>query len=492
LAVSAEAPRALVPSASLRDGVLWAAAAAYAVLYFVLGFIKYSAHRNFVDLGIFAQTTASAFGCFCNPIEGSHWAFHFSPVLYAVGVVMQVWHSALALVAVQAIAGALTAPPIYGIVRRHADRKTALLAALVVLLYPPLAGVTFNDFHENGLAPAAIAWLLWAFDGGYAAATLLFAALALAIKEDQAIFLTAAGAFGAFAYRQDPKRRALAVIVSFASIATVVLYFSLIQPHANAGSHWAPSRFYSWGYSVPNNGMASAIASALLQRAGYLLLAFLPLLFIPFRSRAIVLAILPLAEVLASLLPTTFTMGSHYAGAWIGYVFFAFALGIAAIARSDMRQAHRLLYWCIGLCVLEFVVADPLHPGYFLHRPAVRDAELDGFLRSLPPAISVATQEEAYTHLAAGDPNATLLPETFSIVAGSSVHACYILTDAEFPDSVRLVEAGPLVKELATSGKYVVAAREGGIVLYRARSCASSSSASAAAFGQSPLISMSL
>lgn len=471
--------------------MLWAAVATYAVVYFALGYIKYAAHRNFVDLGIFAQTAASAFGCFCNAIEGSHWAFHFSPILYAVGAVVHVWHSALALVAVQAIAGALTAPPIYGIVRRYADRKTALLAALVVLLYPPLAGVVFNDFHENGLAPAAIAWLLWAFDGGYVVATLVFAAVALAIKEDQAIFLAVAGAIGAFSYRQDPKRRRLAVTVGLASLAILILYFAVIQPHANANPYWAPSRFYGWGYSVLNGGLAGAIAVALLQRIGYLLLAFVPLLFVPFRSRAMLLAILPFMEVLASSMSTTFTMGSHYAGAWAGYVFFAFALGIATLARLDARRAQRLLYWCIGLCVLEFAVADPLHPGYFLRSLAARDVRLDRFLRSLPPSIDVATQEEAYTHLAATDPRATLLPETVELTDGGGVRACYILTDADYPDSVRLVESAPLVKELVASGKYAAATREGGIVLYKARSC-NSSSALPAAFGQSPLISTSL
>jgi uncharacterized membrane protein len=467
LAVSAAATRPLNRSGTLRDGVLWGAVAAYTLAFIALGYVRYAGHRNFVDLGIFAQTTASAFGCFCNPIEGSHWAFHFSPILYAVGAAVAVWHSALALVAVQAIAGALTAPPIYGIVRRYADRKTALLAALVVLLYPPLAGVTFNDFHENGLAPAAIAWLLWAFDGGYVFATLVFAALALAIKEDQALFLAIAGATGAVAYRRDPVRMRLSVGIAFASAVVFIVYFALIQPHANANPNWAPGRFYGWGWSAPLGGLAPAIASALLQRGGYLLLAFVPLLFIPFRSRAIVLAILPLVEELTCVLSTTFTMGSHYAGAWIGYVLFAFALGVAAIARSDARRAQRALYWCIGLCVLEFAVADPLHPGYFLHAPAARDARLDRFLSSLPPAINVATQEEAYTHLAATNPNATLLPEG----SQNSVRACYLLTDTDFPDSVRLNESRVLVDMLASTGTYVTARRDGGITLYKSRLC---------------------
>jgi len=462
LAVSAAAARPLNRSGNLRDGLLWAAVAGYAVLYFILGYIRYAGHRNFIDLGIFAQTAASAFGCFCNPIEGSHWAFHFSPILYVVGAIVQVWHSALALVAVQALAGALTAPPIYGIVRRYADRKTALLTACVVLLYPPLAGVVFNDFHENGLAPAAIAWLLWAFDGGYFVATLAFATLALAIKEDQALFLAIAGAVGAFTYRRDATRMRLSIVVAIASAVLFVVYFTLVQPHAAGNPQWSPVRFYAWSAAD-----WSALPLGLLQRLGALALVFVPLLFIPFRSRAIWIALPPFAEVLASRMSTTYTMGSHYAGAWIGYVFFAFALGIVAIARFDVPRAQRALCWCIGLCILEFAVADPLHPRYFLHAPAARDARLDRFLRSLPPGINVATQEEAYTHLAATDPNATLLPEG----PQNSVRACYLLTDTDFPDSVRLNESSLLVGMLSSTGTYATARRDGGIILYKSRLC---------------------
>lgn len=473
MAVSTAAPRALTPPGALRDGVLWGAVTAYAALYFALGYFKYAAHRNFVDLGIFAQTAASAFGCFCNTIEGSHWAFHFSPILYAVGAVVYVWHSALALVAVQAIAGALTAPPVYGIVRRYADRKTALLTALVVLLYPPLAGVVFNDFHENGLAPAAVAWLLWAFDGGYAAATLIFAAVVLSIKEDQAIFLTVAGAIGAFAYRRDSARLRLAVGIAITAALVFVVYFALIQPHEAANPQWNPARFYTW---TPWDWQR--LPFELLPRLGYLVLAFLPLLFVPFRSGAIALAILPLGELLASRMSTTYTMGSHYAGAWIGYVFFAFALGIAAIAHSNKRLAYRILYVCLGLCVLEFAVADPLHPKYFLRAPAARDARLNRFLRALPLDADVATQEEAYTHLAATDPNATLLPELFE----RPLRSCYLLLDQEFPDSVRLTEFhGYAIQVLPRYGAhpqgYEIVRHDGGIMLYESRQCRAAPSA---------------
>ena len=371
---------------------------------------------------------------------------------------MRVWPSALSLVALQAAAGAATIPAVYGLVLRHTDRRAARLCALVVGLYPPLAGVVFNDFHENGLAPAAVSWLLWAFDGGYALATVAFAVLTLAIKEDQAIFLGVAGILGFVRYRGSWPRGPLAIAMAVASAVVLFKFFHEIQPAAAHTAHWAPTRFYAWTQA----DIRGLFPAGLLARAGFLLLAFVPLLFLPFRSRAMLIAILPLAEVLLSRDSTTYTTGSHYAGAWAGYVFFAFAWALRRIYARDPGRTYRLLYWCIGLCVVEFAAADPLHPGFFLHARSQRDIELDRFLTHLPRNVSVATQEEAYTHLAATDPNATVLPEVSNI----SLNACAILTDSAYPDSPRLVESAPLVQQLIAAGVYRLEQRQGTITLY--------------------------
>lgn len=447
----------------LRDRLLWLGTALYALAFFVLGFIRSAGHRSFVDSGIFSQTTASAFGCFCNSIEGSHWAFHFSPVLYLAGALVAVWHSPLALVALQAVGGALVAAPIYAIVRRRADRGTARLAMLVVLLYPPLAGVTFTDFHENGLAAAAVAWMLWAFDAGLLGWTAALAALTLAIKEDQAIFLAVAGALGAWHYRGDPARARLAGAVGGAGILVALIFFVVIAPHANAHALWNPARFYAW---TPAD-WAQLFPAGVAARLGFLALALAPLLFMPLRVAVFAIAIVPLGEVLASRMPTTYTMGSHYAGAWIGYVLFAFAVAVRRGFERNPRRTRGVLVWCAALCALEFVAANPLRPGYFLHARAPRDVALDTFLSQLPERIDLATQEEAFTHLAMRDPRVTLLPESGNVVPT----ACYLLTDDAFPRSPRLVESGALVRRLAASGIYRIARRSGQITLYQSRAC---------------------
>jgi uncharacterized membrane protein len=438
----------------VKDKLLWFGCLVYAALFTWLGAIKYADHRNLIDFGIFAQTVASAFGGFSNPIEGSHWAFHFSPILYLAGFVVALVRSPIALIALQAIAGALVAPPIYGLVRARAGIGVSRLAALIVWLYPPLAGLVFGDFHENGFAPAAVAWTLYAFDAGAMGWTIALALLTLTVKEDQAIFLAIAGALGAWRFRGTARGR-VAVTVAVISVAVLAVFFLAIRPHAAAAATWQPVRFYAW-----TSTDVRSLPSTILERLGFLLLVFAPLLFLPLRSRMIALAIAPLGEVLLSRMPTAFTVGTHYAGAWIGYVLVAFAFAARRLRPPGIRY---VLAACVALCVLELTVADPLHPGLNLRAVATRDVELDRFLAELPPGVSIATQEEAYTHLALVNPYARLLPES----PATQTEACFVLVDRNFPESPRLEEYGNALGRLVSEGRYVLVAQRDGIELYR-------------------------
>jgi hypothetical protein len=90
-------------------------------------------------------------------------------------------------------------------------------------------------------------------------------------------------------------------------------------------------------------------------------------------------------------------------------------------------------------------------------------------LASLPRNASIATQEEAYTHLALEDPNATLLPEQ----SGTTIDACYVLIDRDYPDSPRLQEYGAAFQHLVDARAYVLVRKTGGIELYsRSGTCA--------------------
>jgi hypothetical protein len=223
--------------------------------------------------------------------------------------------------------------------------------------------------------------------------------------------------------------------------------------------NWQPVRFYAWS----SGDFQSLFPRGILERAGFLVLVFIPLLFLPFRSRILWFALAPFAEVLLSRMSTTYTTGSHYAGAWIGYVLEAFAY---ALRELPLPRVRALIVTCCALCIVELAVANPLHPGMNLRHVQPRDVALDRKLEQLPRDISVATQEEAYTHLALDDPNARLLPESDR----DPLDACYVLIDRAFPQSPRLQEYGTAFQELSDSGTYaLVAEGRDSIELYRRR-----------------------
>ena len=103
----------------------------YAGALTLLGINRYAAYHSGADLGEFVQTIATPFSGFGDtPEGGSHFLHHFSPLLYLFSPVLLLAHSPVALIALQAIGGALVAPPIYLLVRKRAGEGLALLAGV--------------------------------------------------------------------------------------------------------------------------------------------------------------------------------------------------------------------------------------------------------------------------------------------------------------------------------------------------------------------------
>ncbi|MBV8245111.1 MAG: DUF2079 domain-containing protein [Candidatus Eremiobacteraeota bacterium] len=434
---------------------VWYASIAYFAVFFALGLDRYAAHRSAEDLGIFYQTIASAFGCFCNTIEGAnHLTVHFSPILFLLAPLVLAAHSAWPLIAVSAAANATVAPALFLIARRRTSERNASFIACVALVYPPLCGVTFADFHENSLVPATILWLLYALDARKYRLAMPCALVALAIKEDEALFLLTicAAAFWRARRTGDLAGARWSAAVALTSAAVFAGYFGFIRPLLGAHGAWHPAVFYTQTLPSANVGPLRALAD----RLGYLVLALAPLAFLPLRSRVMVLALAPFAEVLLSRAPVTYTMGQHYAAVWIPYVLVAYALAASELANGRPTIARRTVGAAYALCALVFLVANPLHPRYFLRWPDARDARLDRFIASLPAGIDLGTQEEAYTHMGFF-PNATL---------GMEEYPRYALFDWEYPDSNWIVRDGPRIRAAVRAGDYRVVRRDGGIALY--------------------------
>ncbi|GAC1651839.1 MAG: hypothetical protein NVS9B12_00620 [Vulcanimicrobiaceae bacterium] len=438
----------------LRD--VWIGAVAYFVLFSFLGADRYVAHRSAEDFGIFYQSIASAFSGFHNTIEGaSHFTVHFSPVLYLLAPLVWATHSGLPLVFVQAAANACVAPALFLIARKRVDERVALWIGSIGFFYPPLWGVTFTDFHENGLVPATMVWMIYALDARKFRVAFALAVLALCIKEDQAIFLALFGAGAFIFYRRGGEQAGWrwSLWTVTLSVVAFAAFFEIIRPLAGASGPWHPSVFYT----LTKPDAARGFAVGLSDRLGYLMLAFAPLAFIPFRSVFLLGAVAPFAEVLLSRAPVTYTMGQHYAAVWIPYVLVAFVLAACRLQREKPRTARTALRVAFAAAAIIFAIANPLHPKYFLRAPDIRDAQLDRFIASLPEQIDVGTQEEAFTHMGFYR-YATL---------GMEQYPQYALFDWNFPDSNWVVRDGPRILAAVKTGRYQIERSQDNIVLYR-------------------------
>jgi hypothetical protein len=441
---------------------LTAACVVYAAVLTLLGADRYVTYHSGADLGEFVQTIATPLSGFGDtPEGGSHFLHHFSPLLYLCSPFLLLAHSPVALIAIQAIAGAAVAPAIYLLVRKRAGTRIALLAAGVTLLYPPLVGVTFTDFHENGFAPAAIAWLAWAVDSrrwGWAA---FFVAIGLAIKEDEALMFVVLGVGFAIGARRrgDLALSRFAAGTALAGAVTLVLYFAVVRPLAGGHDTW-----FALGYITNAEAHQDGLA-AVLGRVSYLLEAFVPLCFVPFFGWRVLIAVPGLIEVLSSHWSITYTMGQHYAGVWIGEMLVAYALALAAFARErGPLFAGRLAGASLAICILNLSLASPTHWRHYLAPVNAHDRILDAFVAALPPNAVVGTHDEIYSHLGF-DPNARNEWAT---------HPDYILVDDTYPSEGWQQIGRRQLTDLVRRRVYVLLRSDDGVELYHRKNRTSS------------------
>jgi uncharacterized membrane protein len=433
------------------------AAAIFAIVMTALGIDRYVTYHSGADLGEFVQTISTPFSGFGdNPEGGSHFLHHFSPLLFLWSPLLLAFHTPVVLIALQAIAGALVAPAIFLFARRHMDERLATLVALVTLVYPALVGVVFTDFHENGFAPAAIAWLIWAVDARRFALATAFVVVALAIKEDEALVLAALGVgYAVFsARRNDRVGLRFGVGAALAAVVTFAAYFAVVRPLVGSHGAWFALDYYEGhAFDTPHG------ASIVVGRLTFLLEALLPLVFVPLFTPGFLLALPGLVEVLSSRWSITYTMGQHYAGVWIGEMLVAFALGIASVARRNPIAARNFVRAALVLCLVNLAVASPTHWGHYLRARNAHDAALDALVARVPPGAAVATYDEVYSHLGF-DPGAQIgfdpdvLPE-------------YLLFDDRYDGAAWRTIYRPRLETLLREGRYRPLAAYDGATLYR-------------------------
>ena len=449
---------------------LWIGTLVAFVLLAALAGVRAADWSYGADTGTFVQIILDAFGGMHNGVEQTtHYRFHWSPSLVLLWPFLAATHSLWVLQVVLAAATVACAPLLAAIARaRGLERGIADRIGAVALVYPPLVAVGFGEFRDLGLLPVlALGWWLalqrrsW---GWFAVCAIVLAGL----REDVCLELALVGLVVAVdaALRHDRGLIAAGLGSAGLGIMSDAIYALVILPRVGP---WPPSHFYVYPFA---NGPAAlllapfthplAFGAAILTvgRLTYVLEAFVPLAFVPLRSRLVWLAVPGFAIVLLANSGLVWRMGMHYAALWIPWLLIAFAGGIATL-----RVPRRWTTIAFVVSAVFLIAFNPLHPQHYL-RPsyhALDDAR--AVLAAIPSDASVSTHDEWYTAIAAQRPRAQVLGTGDSMSFGGG--ADYIVFAKDYPNAMFRGGVPQQLREALACGEYHLVGSRGAVYAFK-------------------------
>jgi len=283
----------------------------------------------------------------CTPLgrEPNNWVElrdHATFAIYALLPIYALHPAASTLLVLQCLALGLGAIPLYRFAARRLSPPMALLVTLTYLVYPPMHGAQFFDFHFQPVAAAFVLAAIDAFDAKRRRTFVVFWILALACREDVAIGLTVLGLLLVFSGHRAKEGAIVAAVSGFyfvairfflmpaiGSWALPDLYKDLVPP-GDAG-------FVGIVKTLVTNPLYTLRTLLVPDKLRYALQILAPLAFLPLRRPW--LAVWLIHGAFLTLLTTsygpTLDIGFHYGSQFVPYVFPAVALALAGLGADQ-------------------------------------------------------------------------------------------------------------------------------------------------------------
>jgi uncharacterized membrane protein len=331
------------------------------------------------------------------------------------------------LLVLQSCVLGLGAVPLYRFAARHLSRASACVVALSYLLYPPMHGMQFYDFHFQPIASTFILFVIdFVEERRYVPCAIAFV-VALGCREDVSIGLAILGAF--LVLSGGALRRAGAVMAAVAGAYFVLIRF-VIMPRLGATNFGVWTASYIYKDLIPQGGenisgvmttlvtnpayVLSTLATA--DKLRYALQILLPLALLPLRRSYLALSLVhgSLLTVLTTRYGPTIDIGFQYSANFIPYIFPAAVLALERLGGEPDGKARRgaaLAAVVAGtlLCGVFWGAIPPrklFHGGFDtlpMTAPTAADrrkhADLVELNAMVPPEASVAVSEHEMPHI---------------------------------------------------------------------------------------------
>jgi uncharacterized membrane protein len=286
---------------------------------------------------------------------------HVDPLLAVFAPLWWVWPSPLMLLAVQALAVALGAVPVFWLARKHlGSERYGVLFALAYLLYAPVQWLALDEFHPVALACPLLLYAVWYLDEGRLAAAVPFLAAAALTKEEVPLVVAGIGIWFALARG----RRVAGSAIAVAGLALSAFFLAVVMPHFRDGDSPAFYDRYDAVGGSPTGILETAVTDPVTlfeavtegRDLTYLFQLAVPLAGLFVLAPLMLVAALP--EVAASLLSETGTQTSikfHYTAPVVPILVVAAIFGAARLPRLALLVP--------GAAVVSAIVLGPLWAG---------------------------------------------------------------------------------------------------------------------------------
>ncbi len=322
--------------------------------------------------------------------ELSHFAVHFSPVLYLMAPFYALFRTPWALNVLQLLPVLLALLPLYGVLKNQKLPRNLILFFLTLYVLSP--GQIFSshyDFHENVFLGLGVFTLWYFWDKRSVPGTLCGTLLVLGVKEDAFVYVFAFmlwQLFESFA-RRDKKRLGLAAGLLVFSLIYFVVVTGLMARYGTGTME--SSRFANLlppgatGFAELIKVMADRPAFVLTQifqadKLRYLLLVTGVVGFVPLWTRRYALNFLLIPLVLVNLLsnwPYQFDIGFQYHYGTSALLFIILAVTVGEFARRRYRPQFKTV-----LLALVLIGSLVFSMTYTLPRLREKKARADDYL----------------------------------------------------------------------------------------------------------------
>jgi uncharacterized membrane protein len=252
------------------------------------------------------------------------------------------------LLVMQAIIVASGAIPLYRFAARRLSPALGVVLAYAYMLYAPMHGAVFFDFHLQPLAAAFILWMIDMFDERRTALFVVFFILAISCREDISVGLAS---FGLFLMLTGHRTRAGFWIFAVSTTVFVLLRF-VFMPLAGS---WGFAEIYKDLFPGDEHNFVGIVKTIVTNpvftfktmltqdKLRYLIQVLVPVAFLPLRRVWLWLAVLPgiFFTVLTTGYGATTNIGYQYSGHYAAYIFPAAVLALGAFGTSAEGLVRR-------------------------------------------------------------------------------------------------------------------------------------------------------